>query len=153
MSEFNFERFDKRGARLVKTPELTIQAKGTMSMNAAALNLIGDPEAIEFLYDPDAKVIGIRPVIPEDSHAYPIRGVGGKPNKSPNSYIIAGTAFLKFYEIPFGEPIRREVKAVDGVLIVDLNDPGRVVTSNRSRPKSVASSLTDAIAVPQDQES
>ena len=69
MSEFNFERFDKRGARLVKTPELTIQAKGTMSMNAAALNLIGDPEAIEFLYDPDAKVIGIRPAIHEDSHA------------------------------------------------------------------------------------
>lgn len=133
MAEFNFQRFDKVGTRLVKVPELTIQSKGTMSMNAAAHHLMGEPEAVEFLYDPEANVIGLNPVPREDPHAYPLRGVGGKKNPNPNSYIVAGTAFLNYYKIPFGDPVRREVKLVDGVLIVDLNDPGRSAVSNRAR--------------------
>lgn len=138
MAEFNFQRFDKVGARLVKVPELTIQSKGTMSMNAAAHHLLGEPEAVEFLYDSSANVIGLSPVPPEDPHAYPLRGVGGKGNTNPNSFIVAGTAFLNFYKIPFGEPVRREVKLVDGVLIVDLNDPGRSAVSNRARAARAA---------------
>lgn len=134
MSEFKFKQFDKSGARLVKTPELTIQGKGTMGLNAAAYNLMGAPEAIEFLYDPDAKVIGLRPVPPDDNHAYPVRPVGGK-NSRAKTYLVAGTAFLNYYGIPFGEPRRREVKFADGVLIVDLNDPGRSAMSNRNRAK------------------
>jgi hypothetical protein len=146
VSDFNFQRFDKQGARLVKTPELTIQAKGTMSMNAAAFNLLGEPVAIEFLYDSDAKVIGLRSVPPEDPHAYPVRGVGGKkPNGAPNSFIVAGTAFLSFYGIPYGTPVRREVRVVDDVLIVDLNDPGRSAISNRARAKMNAERISSAV--------
>lgn len=138
MAQFQWQRFDKQGVRLVRAPELTIQSKGTMSMNAAAHHLIGSPEAVELLYDGQANVIGIRPVPPDDPHAYPVRPVGGKSTGTPHSFILAGTAFLNFFGIPYGEPVRREVKLVDDVLIVDLNDPGRSAISNRNRAKVVA---------------
>jgi hypothetical protein len=136
MAEFNFQQFDKQGARLVKTPELTIQGKGTIGLNASAYHLMGQPDAIEFLYDPDAKVIGLRPVPEEDVHAYPVRAVGAVKDKDrAKTFLVAGTAFLKYYGIPFGDPVRREVSFVDGVLIVNLNDPGRSAMSNRTRAK------------------
>lgn len=141
MVEYNFTTFDKQGARLVKVPELTIQAKGSMSMNAAAWNLMGQPVAVALMYDEAAKVIGLRPVPPEDPHAYPLRGVGGKKGvtpKLPNSFIVAGQAFVKHFGIPVGNPVRRQVTVVDGVLIVDLNDPGRLAASNRNRSRTRA---------------
>lgn len=146
MSQFNFKQFDKAGARLTKTPELTVQSKGTMGLNAAAYALMGEPEAIEFLFDPEANVIGLRPVAADDNHAYPIRTVGGKNSKA-KTYLVAGTAFLNFYGIPFTEPRRRVVTLDDGVLIVDLNDPGRSAISNRNRAKVAAAARNSEEAV------
>jgi hypothetical protein len=137
--EYKFQKFDKRTSRLVKRPELTIQAKGTLSLNAAAHHLIGSPEAVELLYDEENKVIGLRPVSPEDPDAYPVRPIGGG-----GTYVLSGRAFLKWFDIDFGTPTRREVTVVNGVLIVDLKDPGRDATSNRTRAKERAAAAAAA---------
>lgn len=138
VTSFNFEVFDKRNGRLTKTPELTIQGKGAMSMNAAAAALLKDAQAVELLYDRDANVIGIRGVPGETTHAYPIRPIG-----KGGTHVISARAFFAFYGIPLGTPVRRDVSAQDGVIIVNLNDPGRVVISNRNRAKATAEARSD----------
>lgn len=122
----NFETFTKRLIPLVKQPSLTIQKRGTMSINKAAHVALGEPEAVELLYDADEKIIGIRGVDREVGHAYPLRGT---PNDS--SYVLSGRAFTAYYGIPTVESTRFEAAMIDDVLCVDLNQSGQVVTSNR----------------------
>ncbi|MFW6087156.1 MAG: hypothetical protein ACODAG_08130 [Myxococcota bacterium] len=126
---FNFETFDKRAGRLVKAPEMTIQGSGAVSLNAAAAHLLGEPKAVELLFDRQEQVIGIRGVPTEAPHAYPLRPVG----KERGTYVIACRAFFLYYDIPIGVPTRRDVRLHDDILIVDLKDPGRVAISNRKR--------------------
>lgn len=127
---FEWETYDRRSGRLAKAPELTVQSKGAMSLNSAAAELLGGPGAIELLYDKGKNVMGIRAVAETTAHAYPIRPVG-----KGGSFIISAKTFFDFYDLPLGTPIRRDVKMVGDVLIVDLNDPGRPAVSNRNRSK------------------
>lgn len=136
MAKYNFERFDKRSNRYVKTPELTIQASGGISMNAAAHRALGEPEAVELLYDADKHVMGLRGVEPARPYAYPLRRAG---KKGTGSLTTAAKAFFQYYDLPLGTPVRREVTVEDGVLIVNLNDPGRLAISNRNRSRVKAS--------------
>ncbi len=128
--QFNFEVFDKRSTPLVKRPEVTIQTKGMLSLNASAYHVLGSPEAVELLYDRDQQVVGIRPIAPDAPHAYPIRSVGAGA-----TLLVSGRAFFAYYGIATDKPVRRDVKVVNGVLIIDLKDPGRDATSNRNRAK------------------
>lgn len=129
-AEFNFEVFDKRATAFVKRPEVTVQSKGVLSINASAHHLLGQPDTVELLYDRARRVVGVRPVAPETAHAYPIRNVG-----AGRTFVISGRAFFQYYEIATERPIRRDAKMVNGVLVIDLNDPGRDATSNRARAK------------------
>lgn len=128
--QFNFEVFDKRSTPLVKRPEVTVQASGSLSLNRSAYHALGEPKTIELLYERERRIVGFRAVDENAVHAYPIRGFG-----TGNTFIVSGRAFFAFYNIPFGSPVRREAKMVNGVLIIDLNDPGREATSNRNRKK------------------
>ncbi|MEU7937830.1 hypothetical protein [Microbispora bryophytorum] len=125
----NFETFTKRMVPLVKQPFITIQKRGTMSLNAAAYTALGEPEAVELLYDPAERIMGFRAVAKESEHAYPLRAQAGK---SIGPYIVSGTAFTKYYGIDTTVS-RRWVGYLDeGVLCVDLKQSGTEVTSNRS---------------------
>jgi hypothetical protein len=130
---YNFETFDRRAGRLVKAPEVTVQSSGTLSLNASAANLLGNAEAIGLLYDRTNNVVGVRPVPPETPHAYPLRPVTGERS----TFVINARSFFLYYDLPIGTAVRRDVRADDGVLILDLNDPGRVAVSNRKRSKRV----------------
>lgn len=139
--QFNFEVFDKRTTPLVKRPEVTIQTKGMLSMNASAYHALGTPKAVELLYDRGQRVVGMRPVEPEAPHAYPIRGV-----KSGSTYMVSGRAFFGYYDISTERPVRREAAIVEGVLIIDLKQPGRDATSNRNRAKRLREERSNGTA-------
>ncbi len=124
----NFQVFDKRAIPMKKRPQVTIQAKGTLSFNASAHRLLGEPKAVELLYDREERVIGFRPTEPDGLNAYPMRPVSAGGN-----FVVAGIAFLKYYDIPFGVPIRYEADFADGVLMVDLKGEGREALSSRGR--------------------
>ncbi len=132
----NFETFDKRAVPMTKRPQVTIQAKGTLSFNASSYHVLGKPEAIELLYDREERVIGFRPVDKDSLNAYPMR-----PVSAGGTYVVAGNAFLKYYDIPFGSPVRYDADYADGILMVDLKKEGRVATSNRNR---AAAKIQDA---------
>jgi hypothetical protein len=124
-----FEVFKKRFAPLVKQPYVTLQKKGIMSINKAAYLALGSPEAIELLYDREAKIIGLRPVEPSVEHAYPIRNAG---DTSANAFLLSGTAFTHYYEIPTPTSVRYPATIEEGMLRIDLKLEGTEVTSNRS---------------------
>lgn len=125
----NFTKFDKSTTRSPKNPELTIRSKGTLVLNGPARLLLGEPTTVELLYDEDQDLIGLKPSSPADPDAHRLRATG------KGTFTISGAAFLKHFDIPFGDAVKREVKMVDEILVVDLKDPGRDATSNQRRER------------------
>lgn len=120
---------------LVKQPAVTIQRRGNMSINRAAYVAMGEPEAVELLFDPTERIVGLRGISKEEEHAYPIRPQGGNQD---GTYLVAGTAFAKYYGIDTSVSTRRPAVMQDGVLCIDLKEAGTVVTSNRGQRQTTA---------------
>jgi hypothetical protein len=124
-----FETFTKRMVPLAAQPYVTIQKRGVMSFNAAAHALLGQPEAIELLFDRDEQLVGVRKVAPTVEHAYPIRRAAA----NDTTYMVSGTAFTKYYGIDTSESVRRPAVMREDVLVIDLKEAGTVVTGNRKK--------------------
>lgn len=125
-----FEVFTKRMAPLGKKPAVTIQKRGLFSMNRAAHALMGEPKAVELLYDRDERIVGIRQVDEDAPHAYVIRPQASTKDSGP--LIIAGGLFTQYYGIDTTVSRRWIPTFEDGILRLDLKTEGVVVTSNRS---------------------
>ena len=127
----NFETFTKRMAPLARAPYVTIQRRGTVSLNKAAHLALGEAEAVELLYDKQARIVGLRGVPLSSPHAYALRGAGGKEDGA-TTFLFSGTAFVKFYGIDTSESRRWEAELVDDILCVSLDSEATLVTGNRS---------------------
>ncbi len=103
-------------APALSEPTATLQMKGTLGLNRAAMDALGDPEAVELLYDPKARVIGLKPMAPSERRAYPIRR-----QKSSNSFIVSLTKLCTHYGIDTGTARRYAPTLLDGVLIIELD--------------------------------
>ena len=124
-----FEVFTRRMTPSSNAPSVTIQKRGTISLNKASFDALGKPDAIELLYDRTARIVGLRPAEPGTPQAYPLRpgaGVGHGP------YVVSAIAFTKFYEIPTDKSLRWQAQLVEGVLCVELDSIATEVTSNRA---------------------
>lgn len=107
---------------------LTIQKRGTFSLNIPAFRSLGEPEVVELLYDRDKRLIALGKVSSDTSHGYPVRPLG------KSTYMVSGKAFLNFYGIPFGVAQRYVAHAEsDGLLVVDLNQTPIEVTGPGNR--------------------
>ncbi len=135
----NFEPFTGRAAPVVTEPAVTVQAKGTLSVNRAAAEALGYPQRVELLFDRGARVIGLRPADASVRHSYPLR----KQQKS-SSYVLAATAFTQAYGIPTDRARRFSAVLEDGILVIDLNGPSIDVSAPRDQRKS---SRADVAAV------
>ena len=131
-----FEVFNRQRPPLHREPYVTIQRRGTMSLNAAAHEALGSPEAVELLFDRQERLMGMRKISPKAEHAYAVRPSG----KKASSFLVAGMAFSQYYDIPRDVARRWPAELRDGVLIVDLKSPATEVTSNRSRKGAQRSS-------------
>ena len=124
----NFEVFTKRMVPLVKSPYVTIQKRGSFSLNASAHAALGAPRALELLYDASGRVIGLRGVEPEAPHAYPLRNA---TNKVIGPWIVSGSAFTKYYNIDTSVSRRWPAVLDDGVLCLHLSGESTLVIGNR----------------------
>jgi hypothetical protein len=133
-----FEVFDRKSHPASLVPTMAIQTRGTMSMNAAALQLlmetanafkgkrsiIKEPDShakakkdrtvalVEFLYDPDKRIIGIR-LAPNDSqNAYPIRRQAGA-----DSYLVTARSFLGHHKITTDKVRRFIARIYEGTIV------------------------------------
>lgn len=126
-----FEVFQKNSAPLAKVPTVTLQRRGLLSLNRSAYALIGNPAAVELLWDPERQVIGLRPAEETNPNAYPARPQASNSDRGP--FLIAGTAFTQYYKIDTSETQRWVPQVEDGILCIDISKPGQKATSNRAK--------------------
>jgi len=137
-----FEEFDKRMSPLGKNPTVTIQKRGTISLNRPAHKLMGEPVAVVLLYDREARVIGLKPTEEDAPNAYVLRPQ--VPNNPASTLAVSSLAFTQYYGID--TPVSRRYAPTwdDGILRVDLKSTGVIVRGNRSGRDSEPASDTDA---------
>jgi hypothetical protein len=123
-----FEVFTARKTRSVTVPYFTIQQRGNFSLNRLAYEMLGEPQAVELLYDRVDHIIGLRPIDPSEKHAYPVRR-----QQNSASYVVSGHSFCSYYSIP--TEITRKYTAVinDGMLTADLKTEAIEDPSPRAR--------------------
>lgn len=121
------EVFQRRNLRPSNQPTATITMRGCILLNRAAHTAMGSPDAVELLYDRAERIVGLRPAAQSLLHAFPVRS-----QRSTDTVIISAHGFLRNYSIDNSTSLRRSAWMDDGVLCVDIKEPGRVVTSNRA---------------------
>lgn len=124
-----FEVFDKRMAPLAKAPSITIQKRGIFSINKAAHKLVGEPQAVELLFDKDNQIIALRES--DQPHAYAIRPQSQR--RDTGQVIMSATAFTQFYGIDTTISRRYKPYVQDGMLCIDLKGPSVEIVGNRSK--------------------
>lgn len=123
-----FEVFDKYHSRSVKEMFVTIQRRGTFSLNRAAFQALGSPTFVELLFNRAKRLVAFRTMDVDSGRAIPVRRQGNS-----DSYMIAGLTFTKEYEIDTNVARRYTAKMQDNLLVVDLNSPSTDATGPRLR--------------------
>ncbi|MFD6565475.1 hypothetical protein [Micromonospora profundi] len=120
----NFEVFHRPKSTPDDTPTVTI-SPAAMTLNKAALELLGHPERVELLYDRGQHLMGIRPAGDGD------RQSSFKATPTPQGGAkVAHRSFVNHYGIPAG-PARRWPAFLDGgVLCVDLKGGSTLIARN-----------------------
>jgi hypothetical protein len=130
-----FETFKRQRVPQSQDPTLTLQKRGAMSLNRAAFEAIGEPAAVELLWDREERLIGLRKTEPDAPYAYAVRPGS---SKQTSAYELSGAAFTKYYGIDT-EVTRRYICRLDGdILVADLKEPGLVLVGNRTRSQTSA---------------
>ena len=110
-----FEKFRRATTTTAPVPIVAIHKRKLFAMNQLAYEALGEPEAVEFLYAPSERVIGIRPAPRESPDSYVVR------HHTRFSHQVEGKAFMRFYGIPDKVTGRRyKAELVDDLLTVDL---------------------------------
>lgn len=127
MSQFHFEVF-RKGTKVQESKAyVTLQRKGPISLNLPAYRSLGEPPALELLFDKDEQLIGLKAADLQNANAYPVRAVGSA------TFQVAGRAFMKFYGINSDATRRYVGRLLDqGILGIDLKKLSEIRTSNRN---------------------
>jgi hypothetical protein len=126
----NFESFHRGLLPLKDDPHLTIQKRGTISVNRSAFEALGAPDAVELLYDRERDIVGLRGIDPKADNAYLVRRT---TSSASGPWVISAMAFTHFYDIDTAVSKRWTAFLDDDVLCADLSTPGTPVSSNRAR--------------------
>lgn len=100
-------------------PYVTVHKRGTISFSIAASAAIGNPDAVELLYDADSNAMGLRPVAANKPHAYKLRSSG----RNGSIRVISGTAFFQYYGLPTTGASRFVGRVEEGMIVIDLGAP------------------------------
>jgi hypothetical protein len=114
-----FEVFDKKAIPRSGELQVTIQKTGVIAFNQVAFLALGEPEAVELLYDREEQVVGIRKVDRKIRHAYLVRH-----NHRGTTHMVAGQAFTKHYGISTVEGRRWTAVLQGDVLCINLKEDG-----------------------------
>ncbi len=123
--------FDSWRAAPTEQPTATIQLR-VMTLNKAAVQGLGWPEAVELGYDPDKRIIAIRAAEPSSP-----RAVGLRRQRGSSTHELSCKRFLKFYGIEH-ERSRRypaRMSASGEVLLVDLAGGGTDVSAKKRQSR------------------
>ena len=119
-----FEVFDRGSVPRTEELQISIQKSGVIAFNHAAFIALGEPTAAELLFDREARIIGIRPSDPSVKTAIRVRS-----NHRGTTHMLAGQRFTRYCGIPTDVARRWTATIRDGVLCVDLKEPGEEIGS------------------------
>lgn len=122
-----FQEFDKRAATASKSPFVTIQRKGIFSMNRAAYALMGEPEAVTLMFDPEEQLVGFKPTLISSPRAFPVR-----VQQNGNTFVVGGHAFTKHYGLDTTIARRYGAENRDNILVLDLKAKSTDATGPRA---------------------
>lgn len=130
-----FEVFKKGSSPRSKSPVVTIQRRGIISMNSAAHQLLGAPSSVELLFDTERRIVAMRESA--EPHAYPVRH-----QKGGQTYSVSATAFAQNYDIDLSATRRYKPFKEDGLLCVDLR--GKSTVFGKQASSSGVATIADA---------
>lgn len=111
-----------------QSPAVTIQRRGTLGLNRAAYVALGAPNAVELLFDREAKKIGLRAIGRTAENAYVVRvnGYGG------SSFFVSATGLLKYLGVDTDVAQRFDAVLEGDILAIDLGQEAQLVPRHRS---------------------
>ena len=114
----NFEVFQKGTRPGGNEPTVTLRGRGAIVLNRAAYAALGEPDAVELLFDTEDRRMALRACDKEALNAYPLN-----QSRNQQSYSISGNQFARFHKIAIEAP--RHLKAVreGDLLCVDVGPP------------------------------
>jgi len=122
-SGFNFEEFQSGRILEHTKPIVSFQFSGRMALNKMAYELLGEPDAVVFLFDRAKNILGIRAATQNSVSSYAVTPVTSKRL----SVTINPRGALKHFGIPLQKSRYAVELATDvpggAVLTIDLNDP------------------------------
>lgn len=124
MSDFTI--FDKARAPFTGEAHLTVQKRGTITLNAASFALLDSPDAVELLFDPNSEVLGLRTADATLSHVAYVRK---STRSTAGPWVVSAMAFVRHFGID--TTVARQRVAYldgDGVLCARMDEPGLVVS-------------------------
>jgi hypothetical protein len=104
--------------------ELSIRADGNIALNKAAHAALGFTKAVEEEYDPDERLIALRPAAPECPNAYAVSVNGANRTVSLRD-------FARRFGIPLAPTRRYQAELQGERLVVDLKQGPIAVTERR----------------------
>jgi len=116
------------GTRVANDLRVTLGYGRTFYLNEAAFKALGEPEAVELMYDPPTSVIGMRPVDPRRRNAFPVKPhttgrykrISAAPFCAANRIRVHGTVLFDGAEI-----------GPEGILELPINSAVRVQRGSR----------------------
>lgn len=124
----NFETFTRTNLKPAANPTLTIDVRGNLRLNGAAVDALGTPTQVDLLWDAHARIVGVRPTTdPDGPTAFRL----GKTHSIDGTRIIAAAVFTDHVGLNVAGGQRWTAYVDDGILCADLSRPGTPSTSNR----------------------
>lgn len=105
-----FEHYHKRNTN---NPLVSIESNGNIHLNIAAYEALGEPTHVSLSYNRGQRIIAIESKAPEQKPNTRVRIAG-------SNRIIAGRAFVHYYDIDISETHRYKATMSNGIILVDL---------------------------------
>lgn len=110
-------------------PRMAFQRRGNLSLNRAAFEALGSPEAVVLAYNEGAGEVAIKGASKSLAYASPVR-----KQQAADSYLVAARAFTQSIRLDLegSMVVFDEVRvAPDGFLIVNVEEGRRILTRRR----------------------
>lgn len=97
---------------------ISVQKHGILSLNRSAYARLGQPDAVQLLYDRDRQLIGLQAADTDEPHAQRVRRSSNK-----SAYVVSAARFTSHYKIATDTARRWQAEQEGDVLFIDLTKP------------------------------
>lgn len=118
----NWEKFTKEVSRKVEK-KVSLSKRGVLSLNKSAYEALGEPKAVDLLFDKEESLVGIQSSTPNAKTSFKVN----EQQSKYKSYYVSAKSFCDYYQIDISKTISfSDVKIDNGILILDLKKATKI---------------------------